>query len=355
MRDNKLFVAVKDARDTFKKTVNEAYAKRESELKRANKDHVGDYLIKTKNGIRADYDKAVRKAGKEFSSAIDPIIAEAEQKAKTRLQTIKPELISQIRMIEDMPFTSAELNILGEKFGNDYWCNQKLRAIALRNGIAKTDVNFQCEPDFATEMSVIEELKDECVEFIDSYDGSGELGHRFLLTNKKLLRWEEKATSGLLDESEMPDSMLVDRAFTRIATQPDELARGQQIGTELKNIRESARTELIAKIADSRILGETALRFSGFGDEIMQFREKHSSEKLQSAKKALQTVSDALNERGSFAGAFALDDALYNEKSNPYFVPEVQKAAKSDEKIKQAAEAVDMKRGSHLAGENKAD
>jgi len=203
-------------------------------------------------------------------------------------------------------------------------------------------------------MSVIEELKDECVEFIDSYDGSGELGHRFLLTNKKLLRWEEKATSGLLDESEMSDSTLVDRAYTRICSQPDELARGQQIGTELKNIRESARTELIARVADSHVLGETALRYSGFADELLQFRKENTSEKLESAKKALQTVSEALSERGSFAGAFALDDALHNEKDNPYFVPEVQKAAKSDEKIKQAAEAVDMKRNTNLSG-TKAD
>ena len=355
MRDNKLFVAVKDARDTFKKTVNEAYAKRESELKRANKDHVGDYLIKTKNGIHADYDKAVRKAGKEFSSAVDPIIAEYEQRAKTRLQTIKPELLSQIKAIEDLPISADELNVIGEKYSGDYWASQRIRMIALRNGIAKTDVNFQCEPDFATEMKVIEDLKTECTELLTEYDGSGELSHRNILTNRKLLRWEQRATNGLIDESEMSDSMLVDRAFTRIATQPDELARGQQIGTELKNIRESARTELMTKIADSHTLGETALRFSGYGDELLQFRKEHTSEKLESAKKALQTVRDALNERGSFAGAFALDNALYNEKNNPYLVPEVQKAAKSDEKIKQAAEAVDMKRGSHLAGENKAD
>lgn len=355
MRDNKLFVAVKDARDTFKKAVNEAYEKRESELKRANKDHVGDYLIKTKNGIRADYDKAVRKAGKEFSSAVDPIIAEYEQKAKTRLQTIKPELLSQIKAIEDLPISADELNVIGEKYSGDYWASQRLRMIALKNGIAKTDVNFQCEPDFATEMKVIEDLKTECTELLTEYDGSGELSHRNILTNRKLLRWEQRATNGLIDESEMPDSMLVDRAFTRIATQPDELARGQQIGTELKNIRESARTELIAKIADSRILGETALRFSGFGDELLQFRKENTSEKIESAKRALQTVSDALNERGSFAGAFALDDALHNEKNNPFFGSEVQKAAKSDEKIKEAAEAVDMKRGTNLAGENKAD
>jgi len=354
MRDNKLFTEVQIARDNFKKAVNDAYEKRESELKQASKDHVGDYLVKARNGIRAEYDKAVRKAGKEFSSAVDPIITEYEQKAKARLTNIKPELLNQIKAIEDLPISADELNVIGEKYSGDYWASQRLRMIALKNGIAKTDVNFQCEPDFATEMKVIEDLKTECTELLTEYDGSGELSHRNILTNRKLLRWEQRATNGLIDESEMPDSMLVDRAFTRIATQPDELARGQQIGTELKNIRESARTELIAKIADSRILGETALRFSGFGDELLQFRKENTSEKLESAKRALQTVSDALNERGSFAGAFALDDALHNEKNNPYFVPEVQKAAKSDEKIKQAAEAVDMKRNTNLSG-TKAD
>lgn len=354
MRDNKLFVAVKDARDKFKKAADSAFKKRDADLKEASEHHFGDYLIRVQNGIRADYEKAVRKAGKEFSSAVDPIITEYEQKAKARLTNIKPELLNQIKAIEDLPISADELNVIGEKYSGDYWASQRIRQIALRNGIAKTDVNFQCEPDFATEMSVIEELKDECVEFIDSYDGSGELGHRFLLTNKKLLRWEEKATSGLLDESEMSDSTLVDRAYTRICSQPDELARGQQIGTELKNIRESARTELIARVADSHVLGETALRYSGFADELLQFRKENTSEKLESAKKALQTVSEALNERGSFAGAFALDDALHNEKDNPYFVPEVQKAAKSDEKIKQAAEAVDMKRNTNLSG-TKAD
>ena len=355
MRDNTLFVEVQRARDIFKKKVDAAYTKRESELKQASKDHVGDYLVKARNGIRADYDKEVRKAGKEFSTTIDPIIAEYEQKAKARLTNIKPELLNQIKAIEDLPVSADELNVIGEKYSGDYWASQRIRQIALRNGIAKTDVNFQCEPDFATEMKVIEDLKTECTELLTEYDGSGELSHRNILTNRKLLRWEQRATNGLIDESEMSDSMLVDRAFTRIATQPDELARGQQTGIELKAIRPSARAELVARVADSRTLGEVALRYSGFGDELLQFRKEHVSEKLESAKKALQTVSEALNERGSFAGAFALDDALHDEKNNPYFVPEVQKAAKSDEKIKQAAEAVDMKRGSHLAGENKAD
>lgn len=351
MRDNKLFVAVKDARDNFKKTVNEAYAKRESELKQASKDHVGDYLVKARNGIRAEYDTAVRKAGKTFSATIDPIIAEYEQKAKARLTNIKPELLSQIKAIEDLPISADELNVIGQKYSGDYWASQRIRQIALRNGIAKTDVNFQCEPDFATEMKVIEDLKTECTELLTEYDGSGELSHRNILTNRKLLRWEMRATNGLIDESEMPDSMLVDRAFTRIATQPDELARGQQIGTELKNIRESARTELIAKIADSRILGETALRFSGFGDELLQFRKENTSERLEDARRALQTVSEAL-EQNTFSGILKLDDARADAKrdGNVYFETVVSSAAKNDSKLAEAAEIVDSVRNTNLSG-----
>lgn len=354
MRDNKLFTEVQIARDKFKKAVDLAYKKREAELKSANMKHIGGYLNEVRATIRDDYSKSVRKAGEAFSKAVDPIIAEYEQKAKARLTNIKPELLSQIKAIEDLPISADELNVIGEKYASDYWASQRLRQIALRNGIAKTDVNFQCEPDFATEMKVIEDLKTECTELLTEYDGSGELSHRNILTNKKLLRWEQMATNGLIDESEMPDSMLVDRAFTRIATQPDELARGQQIGTELKNIRESARTELIARVADSPILGEVALRYSGFADELLQFRKEHTSEKLESAKKALQTVSEALNERGSFAGAFALDNALHDEKNNPYFKSELQKAVQNDSKMKDAAEAVDSARNTNLSG-TKAD
>jgi len=101
-------------------------------------------LIRVQNGIRADYEKAVRKAGKEFSSAVDPIITEYEQKAKARLTNIKPELLNQIKAIEDLPISADELNVIGEKYSGDYWASQRIRQIALRNGIAKTDVNFQC-------------------------------------------------------------------------------------------------------------------------------------------------------------------------------------------------------------------
>lgn len=353
MKDNTLFVEVQRARDTFKKKVDEAYKKREDDLKSANMKHIGGYLNEVRASIRDDYNKSVRKAGKEFSATIDPIIAEYEQKAKARLTNIKPELLSQIKAIEDLPISADELNVIGQKYSGDYWASQRIRQIALRNGIAKTDVNFQCEPDFATEMKVIEDLKTECTELLTEYDGSGELSHRNILTNRKLLRWEMRATNGLIDESEMPDSMLVDRAFTRIATQPDELARGQQIGTELKNIRESARTELIAKIADSRILGETALRFSGFGDELLQFRKENTSERLEDARRALQTVSEAL-EQNTFSGILKLDDARADAKreGNPYFETLVSSTAETNEKLKDAAMIVDDVRNTNLSGKS---
>jgi hypothetical protein len=153
----------------------------------------------------------------------------------------------------------------------------------------------------------------------------------------------------------MTDEHLAHRAYTKIASCLGEDERAMCIKREIDNIRPSARIQLLNKIADSHVIGDTAILGSGYSEEIREIRQTGKSKMFEDAKKALATVTEAL-EQNEYSGVIKLDDMRADAKrdGNVYFETMVSSAAKDSSKLAEAASLVDGVRGSNLSG-TKAD
>ena len=350
MRDVKLFETLIVARDTFRSGAEEALAKRDKDLKNAPSKYAANYLAHKRGDINHEYKQTIKKLAAEFTDSIEPLISAAEDEAKAKIKKINAPLLAELRAIQDLPITAAEFNELAPRYVNDYWSTVALRQIAKRNDIVAEDcLNFKVEPMLDAELAVLEEITNEADQFTKTYDGTRELSHMALLSDKRVNTWQDRATNGIVSESRMSDDMALRRAYNRIAGCYGELERGQQISKELDSIKPSLRIALISKIAESNILTETAIRFSKNADEILEVRNTGKSKMFEDARAALKKVSEALEEN-EYTGTMELEKNRIAQADNPYFESEVQKAAKSDEKIKQAAEVIDSARNTNLSG-----
>lgn len=353
MRDVKLFETIISARDAFRDGAEKALAKRDADIKNAPSLYAKGRIAHMNAEYNDQYKRTLRKLGTEFTNKVEPLISSAEDEAKARVKKINAPLLTELRAIQDLPISPAEFREIAPRYVNDYWGAVALKQIANKNDIVAEDSTFKVEPSLADELAILDEISHECDEFTRLYDGSRDIKHMGLLSDKRVNTWQDRATNGIVSESRMSDDMALRRAYNRIAGCYGELERGQQISKELDSIKPSLRIALISKIAESNILTETSIRFSKNADEILEVRNTGKSRQYEDAKAALQKVSEALEEN-LYTGMLALDDQRADAKrdGNVYFETVVSSAAKNDSKLAEAAEIVDSVRNTNLSGKS---
>ena len=352
MANTKLFTELLRQRNIYRDTVSKAAKDRDFEIKNAERVYQPGSLSGKKAEINDTFNKELSKAAKAFADAIEPLIEDAESSLRIRCASIPTAKLSELRSIADLPFTAGELNLIAPKYINNYFTAKLLNEIAEKNSIAAEDLNFTTPPSYDIEMSVLDEIKTAVVEYCSSYNGSDDsdtISTRMILSDKRIQKWEDAITNGLTSEKNMTDEHLAHRAFTKIASCLGEDERALAIKREVDAIRPSARIQLLHKIADSHVIGSMAVLGSGYSEEIREIRETGKSKMFEDARAALKKVSEALEEN-EYTGTMELEKNRIAQADNPYFVPEVQKAVKSDEKIKQAAEIIDSARNTNLSG-----
>ena len=358
-KTTKLFEELLRQRDIYRDTVSKAAKDRDFEIKNAEMVYQPGSLSQKRSEINDKFNKRLAEAARVFGSVIDPLIEEAESSARFRCSSVRPEKIAELRSIADLPFTAGELHLIAPKYVGNYYTSKLIATIAEKNSIAAEDLNFTTPPSYDLEMTVLNEIKTAVVEYCSSYNGSDDsdtIPTRMILSDKRIQKWEDAVSSGLTSEKNMTDEHLAHRAFTKITSCMGEDERALAIKREVDAIRPSARIQLLSQIANSHIIGDTAILGSGYSAEIREIRETGKSKMFEDAKKALATVTEAL-EQNEYSGVMKLDDMRADAKrdGNVYFETMVSSAAKDNSKLADAASLVDGVRGSHLAGENKAD
>lgn len=358
MANIKLFTELIKQRNLYKDTAIKAAKDRDFEIKNAEMVYQPGSLSQKRSEINDTYNKRLSEAARAFGDAIDPLIAEAESSARVRCSTIRPERIAELRSIADLPMTAGELNLIAPKYVGNYYTSKLITEIAEKNSIAAEDLNFTTPPSYDVEMSVLNEIKEAVIGYCDSFNGSDAsdtIPTRMILSDKRIQKWEDAISNGIASEKAMTDEHLAHRSYTKIASCLGEDERALAIKREVDAIRPSARIQLLHKIADSHVIGDTAILGSGYSEEIREIRETGKSKMFEDAKKALATVTEAL-EQNEYSGVIKLDDMRAdNERAgNPYFEVLTRSEAQSNEKLAEAASLVDGVRGSDLSG-TKAD
>ena len=312
------------ARDSFKNAVKSADKKRAAKLEHARKFSNDAGYALAKKEADADYEKAVEKARfavkTEFFDALDS----ARAKEVKRVQTIPETKLSKIKLLSDRKMSAEELHALAkiDGFALDYWCSQHLRDIADISGLVLEDLpDVHILPSLSTKLRVIDEIMNETEDMLKNYNPKEDSLKDFAyLHDAHITKWTENFTNGLRTLASLSDEAIIRRSFSKINEGMNEFERGQAIKSALDECPDKCRATLLTKIAESHIIGDTALKLSGYETEIKSFRDNGGSDEYKKALSAVEVVkgaSDAMDEKAL--------QVIHDMRGNRYFISELEK------------------------------
>lgn len=329
------------ARDDFKSAVKKADKKRSRQLEKARK-YCSDagYKIE-KDKADTEYNESVSRARLRTENEFFDALAVERSKAVEQVQKIEAGRLAKIKLLSDRTMTVDELHALAslDTYSMDYWSSRVLADIAERSNVTLEDMpDIHFLPSLSTKLRVLDEIQSETEEMLTGYNPKEDsLKDTAYLHDAHITRWMEKYTNGLKSVSELPDSLIVKRAISKIGGGLSEAERGKAIKEQLEKVPDRCRAALLNEIASSHVIGDVALKLSGYESEIKSFRDNGGSDEYKKALSAVETVkgaSDVMDEKAL--------QAIHDMRGNRYFLGELQKSAVDSEVARHYAELAEM-------------
>lgn len=343
--DASLFETIRKARDAYRNDLKIASDTYKDAVAEAKKTYlpaaVGSAIEEAKNG----FDQEKNRLEFRFLSTCDEVIRGAEKTVTSRLRNRDADKINEVRMLRGMKITPREFAVIADRqsLTLDYFASKELRELAEQNGICVEDLpeSIKILPTFDEQMDCLEELKQECEDFVTDFNPDIESPKDLMyLSDKKITSWENRFTNGLRSASQLSDDAKIRRSMTAIEGAGNEATKGKAIREALSGVDDGLRARLLFEIADSRIISDTAVKMSGSADEITAFRNGGTAEykDAQDAVKRIAEVKDIGDEKAL--------ETIHSMRGNRYFNTELRKVANTDtmrhyaELSEQAAEGV---------------
>lgn len=238
-------------------------------------------------------------------------------------------------MFREIPVTASELAVIcrDNRYAMDYPCSKLLRLIAEQNDIVIEDLpGVNILPSLDEQLDVLDELKNECTEFIDTYSSGHEhLSDVAFLHDGKLTAWENRFTCGLRSVKDLSDDAKVRRLMSHVRNSSNEVDKGLKLKQALAECPDSLRAEFVSRVAESHTITDIALKLSGAKDEILAFRNGGTQE-FKTAKQAVTRIKSA-----DTSSLDAKRIGLAN-KDNKFFKGAMEREAVSDKKVREVVE-----------------
>ncbi len=327
--DASLFETIRKARDAYRNDLKIASDTYKDAVAKAKKTYlpaaVGSAIEEAKNG----FDQEKNRLEFRFLSTCDEVIRGAEKTVTSRLRNRDADKINEVRMLRGMKITPREFAVIADRqsLTLDYFASKELRELAEQNGICVEDLpeSIKILPAFDEQMDCLEELKQECEDFVTDFNPDIESPKDLMyLSDKKITSWENRFTNGLRSASQLSDDAKIRRSMTAIEGAGNEATKGKAIKEALSSVDDGLRARLLFEIADSRIISDTAVKMSGSADEITAFRNGGTAEfkDAQGAVKKIAEVKDIGDEKAL--------ETIHSMRGNRYFNTELRKVANTD-------------------------
>ena len=312
------------ARDDFKSAVKKADKKRSRQLEKARK-YCSDagYKIE-KDKADTEYNESVSRARLRIENEFFDALAVERSKAVEQVQKIEAGRLAKIKLLSDRTMTIDELHALAslDTYTMDYWSSRVLADIAERSGLVLEDLpDIHVLPSLSTKLRVLDEIQSETEEMLTGYNPKEDSPKDFAyLHDAHITKWTERYTNGLRTLASLSDETIIRRAFSKINEGMDERERGKAIKEALDTVPDKCRVALINKIADSHVIGDVALKLSGYEDEIKSFRDNGGTGEYKSALSAVEVVtgaSDVMDEKAL--------QTIHDMRGNRFFLSELEK------------------------------
>lgn len=282
-------------RDAYKQKYKNAKQRKEDAIKALQRDFKPGTKRFTdeKQDIEKHFKEEVESAKKEAHDFLDDKFADLQSYEMARVETLgNLEEMQKLNAIADLPMSSMEVRLLAQKYGGkNYYYDKLLNQIAEKNGIsAKGIETLGLQPSIDTKMHVLQQLRQQFNELLDTYKGDMNYKTEVLLADSVVYRAEKLFTSGY-SEGNMDDEAVARRAFANVLNQKNDMERGLALAEIMKNANDSIQREVLYKCASSNIIGDFAFEIAGVTTAVEAYRGGLGIE-YEKAKKILQDVRD---------------------------------------------------------------
>lgn len=331
-----IFDVVQKARDKYKAGLKRADDSLSESLKRIKEDYRPSAAGKHIEEAKQVHAKEVDRLRFAFSQTVDDALKVAEGSCKSRLVNRDAGKFNELKMFREIPVTASELAVIcrDNRYALDYPCSKLLRQIAEQNDIAIEDLpEINILPSLDEQLDVLDELKNECTEFIDTYSSKHEhLSDLDLLKDDRLTAWENRFTCGLRSVKDLSDDAKVRRLMSHVRNSSNEVDKGLKLKQALAECPDALRAEFISRVAESHTITDIALKLSGARDEILAFRNGQGTREYKNAVSAIEQIKSADSLDAKRIG-------LAN-KDNKYFVGALEREAVADKKVREVVEFI---------------
>ena len=319
---NQLTFLMQTECEIFKKGYAESEKRRE-----AVKEEISKTFIKGTPTYQAKMKEADDKCTSEIaemrSSALNnvkPHVEELRKHEKSKLEKINETTLTKLKMLDGIPLTASELSAIADKYNvqDDYYAARYLQTLAEKNGM---EFVSGIEPSYDTKMAILTDLETQLVEVLTDFNTSKGCDPKVKFANlSEDVIQRACALYGGSSPATNPEQV-ASKALLAIASANGSIEKGIAIANVLKNASEETRNIILCGVAENESIPEMAVSYSGFADEINDFKNGGAAE-FRKAQKCVERMRSAKD----------VDTATYymNELSENRFIGSMAKrAAKS--------------------------
>lgn len=319
---NQLTFLMQTECEIFKKGYAESEKRRE-----AVKEEISKTFIKGTPTYQAKMKEADDKCTSEIaemrSSALNnvkPHVEELRKHEKSKLEKINETTLTKLKMLDGIPLTASELSAIADKYNvqDDYYAARYLQTLAEKNGM---EFVSGIEPSYDTKMAILTDLETQLVEVLTDFNTSKGCDPKVKFANlSEGVIQRACALYGGSSPATNPEQV-ASKALLAIASANGSIEKGIAIANVLKNASEETRNIILCGVAENESIPEMAVSYSGFADEINDFKNGGAAE-FRKAQKCVERMRSAKD----------VDTATYymNELSENRFIGSMAKrAAKS--------------------------
>lgn len=280
-------------RDSYSRKYNAAKQKYDAEKKRIHENYVLDSEV---------FKQKTAKAKNNYDLELETIKNEALEFVQREIETVKQSLqkevvaipdekqIRELSYLSNLPLSKAEIEMLSEKYQDNYWLERSLVEIAQKNNVSIDGL----APDVATQTAIIDELESNCLEFIEKYNGSDDVEYKVeaLLSGTTLHGMEKKYTNAFASVDYTP-SQLAQRTVHEILTYREQFEQGLAIKNALANCEDEYQRQLLMyELVTNKGIDKNALLVHGMNGDIEAFKNSEIMKNIENARKIMDSFKE---------------------------------------------------------------
>ncbi len=313
---NQLAFFMRSECEAFKKGYVESEKRRETVKEEISKTFIkGTPTYQPK--MKEPDDKCDSEIAEMRSSALNnvrPHIEELRNHEMSRLKSVNETTLAKLKMLDGIPLTASELSAIADKYNinNDYYSARYLQTLAEKNGL---EFVSGIEPSYDTKMAILSGLEAQLVEVLTDFNTSKDCDPKIKYANlsEDVIQRACELYGGSSPATN-PEHV-ASKALLAISSANGAIEKGVCIANVLKNASEESRNLILCAVAEDGSIPEIAVSYSGFADEINDFKKGGAAEFRRAQKcvenmKAAKDIESAtyyMNEIGEnrFIGAMA--------------------------------------------------